>query len=361
MTAYFVAPKIHIGSIRSLMSIVQESKHLSVLIISSPTVSKIISVETLITELSIRYAVMTFLAVRPDAPISKLDEFCKNSVKPDLIIAIGGGSVIDSAKALSVCWNDASIIEIFRRQKNLPTQKIPTIAVPTTAGSGAEMSYGSILLDEEKNVKGGIRGAILQPDTVLIDVELYASAPKKLIAECGFDCMTHAMETYLSKSSTPLVRYQSIAAIQTVFRHLERAFFGNRESLGKMALASALMGINLAVSSTCLPHRIQYALGPITNTSHAQGLIILYKGWLQEIRNTPAFDTMAKDLDMSVDRVIEIVHQLKQSMNIDYNLVGIGVNKEQLSFIAGKTTGTLDNDPCYKSIETIEAILKNSL
>lgn len=333
----------------------------TVLVVSSTTVAKNEKIKTFIQNISEKYHVDVFTEIKPDAPIDILDALVSNITKPDVIVAIGGGSVIDSAKALSVAWNQASILDLFYKKAEIGDTKIPTIAVPTTAGTGAELSFGAILYDKANKFKSGLRGSILRPNLAFIDVDLYATAPPKLIAEVGFDCLTHAIETYLSTASTPMVRYQSVAAIQTVFQNLVAAYKGDRGALEKVAIAAALMGINLAESTTCLPHRIQYALGPKTDTSHAQGLIMLYKGWLNSIDSTSAFAELASDLDLTISELKSKIQHLKTLLNIDYSLSDYGVTEESIFEIANDVTGNMANDPCFKSKETIITILRNSL
>ena len=245
----------------------------------------------------------------------------------------------------------------------MPRTSVKLIAIPTTAGTGAELSFGAIIYDDVKNIKGGIRGEIIQPNIVFIDAELYRTAPKKLISEVGFDCLTHAIETYVSLKSDALIRYQSVAAIKTVFTFLPNAVDGDLNALKNMAIASSMMGVNLAYSSTCLPHRIQYIIGPLTNTSHAQGLIALYKGWIKliaENKSKSGLNNLEYDLGRGVN-LVDKIHKLKEDLNINYSISTLGVNESQIEHIAEKTNGSVQNDPIYKSNETIIKILKESI
>ncbi|MGJ8648964.1 MAG: iron-containing alcohol dehydrogenase family protein [Opitutaceae bacterium] len=358
---YHISSKI---SVESTIRILDQLKRWSpqrILLVSSPSVVRIPVVQELVVELKKAYSLDIHDSVKPDAPIESLDRLCSDSDKPDLIIAIGGGSVLDSSKALSVAWQGSTIRELFYKNKGIGDTKIPVLAVPSTAGSGAELSYGAILFDEAEKFKGGLRGPILQPDHVCIDLAVYRAAPVRLIAECGFDCLTHAIETYLSTKSTPMVRYQSTMAVQTVLAHLEKACKGDDHSLEQMALASALMGINLAMSSTCLPHRLQYVLGPFTETSHAQGLIMLYRGWLPLISKTDAFAALAKGLGAGQDELVKKIEALKKILDIDYRAGDFGLKETDINTLLEGVVGILDADPCYESAETLKQIMKGSL
>lgn len=360
-----IKPSLHYGAIKKeLLKPYIYGKN--ILIVSSKTVWEKSYLSRVINDFSEKYIFNIYTHIKPNAPFSDLqkiiDDF-SNGELPDTIIAIGGGSIIDAAKALSVSFQQISLNELFYKIKPLPRSSINIIAIPTTAGTGAELSFGAIIYDDVNKIKGGIRGEIIQPNVVFIDPELYKTASKKLISEVGFDCLTHAIETYLSLKSNPLIKYQSVAAIKTVFNFLPSAVDGDLDAIKNMAIASSLMGINLAYSSTCLPHRIQYFIGPLTNTSHAQGLIALYKGWIKLISESK-YKSGLNDLeiDLGIDyNLVEKINHLKENLNIDYSLSTLGVNENQIEYIAENILGSVQNDPIYKSNETIIKILKESI
>lgn len=359
-----IKPKIFYGTIlheRLINSIVGEN----VLVVSSKTVWNTSYIKVLIEEISKKLKIKTYLHVQPNAPFSDLQKIIdeNSNNKPTTIIAVGGGSVIDACKALSVSFTKASINDLFYKKEQMPQESIHLIAVPTTAGTGAELSFGAIIYDDVNNVKGGIRGEVIQPNTVYIDAELYKTAPKKLMAEVGFDCLTHAIETYLSMKSNGITQYQSIAAIKTVLDFLPKAVNNELDAIKQMAIASAMMGINLAYSSTCLPHRIQYVIGPLTNTSHAEGLVALYKGWLPliaENKTKSKLNQLEYDLGGNID-LVEKVSQLKNELNLNYSIGSLGINENQIEQIALNTTGSVQNDPIYQDNSTIIKILEKSL
>lgn len=361
MSYYSIDPRVQCCSLAEVGKLITPSDFKQILILTSPSVARIESVAAFCDALSSMTSVTVFDKIRPDAPVHDLDELISTTTRPDLIVGIGGGSVLDSSKALSVGWQGATIDDLFYKRKETPQTKILTYAVPTTAGTGAELSYGAILYDEAKSFKSGLRGKIIQPDKVFLDVDLYLQAPSKLIAEVGFDCLTHAVETYLSTASSPMVRYQSVAAIHIVLAHLTPAVAKQRASVEQMAMAACLMGINLAMSTTCLPHRIQYAIGPMTKTSHAQGLIMLYRGWLPVISLNSSFENLCWDLGITSETLISKINNLKTQNKIDYRLGDFGMSEKDVDNISKQVTGNLANDPSYQSIETIKKIILDSL
>lgn len=334
-----------------------------ILVITSPSVEKIDAVKKSLNFLkkSKNINQLDICHISPEAPIDQLEYIVVENKKPDQIIAIGGGSVIDAAKVLSVSWQGATVSELYYKKVQISNHKIEVTAVPTTAGTGAELSHGAIIYDRKNSSKGGVRGAILQPDAVFIDPSLYLHAPQRLIAETGFDCLTHAIETYCSKASNSITRYQSVKAIEIVFGCLQKAVSGDLHSMEKMAIAAAFMGLNLAYSRTCLPHRIQYVIGPYTHTSHAQGLIMLYSGWLPLIKKTDAFQKLSLDLKISVEKLSKKINKLKQDLDIDYKLGDYGVQNKDVNELSEQVSGSVDLDPCYEGLESINLVIKNSI
>ena len=358
---YQIRPEIKIGLLSDMISDIILLGN--VLVLTSKSLNKAHRIqETFATE-----SCQVVTDVEPDLPFSYIKNLY-GSIKtfPDVIIAIGGGSVMDLGKALSVA-KDFSVLEDLFKKKSIHYEKHAQLfTAPTTFGTGAETSFGSILYDDLNGIKDGLRSKVIQSNTVLIDPQLYLSAPPKLMAESGFDCLTHAIETYLSKATNEIVKYQSVTAIKIVFDNLEDAVFTKDESaINKMAIASMMMGVNLAYSSTCLPHRIQYVIGPMTKTSHAQGLSMLYQGWLKLIREQVnernEIQNLLKDLKMSFSVFEDKILSLREELEIDYSLTNFGINEEDIDAIASSVIGNLANDPFYKDVNSIRLLLRGAL
>ena len=358
---YQLNSEIILGSFRDVLKI--SNNYENILVLTSKSINRIHKIDKFFNLKN--YQVIS--NVIPEIPFSFVKKLY-NEIKftPDLIIAIGGGSVIDLAKALSVAKNFLILEKLYT--KNLIDYKkhANVFAIPTTFGSGAETSFGSILYNDKIKKKDGLRHKILQPDKVIIDTNLYASGSSKVMAESGFDCLTHAIETYLSKASNKIVKYQSVSAINIVFNNLENAVEKrNDDSIMKMGIASMMMGINLAYSSTCLPHRIQYIVGPMTNTQHAQGLVMLYKGWIKHIGNQlkdkNEIQNLLEDLNMTFVEFEKKINSLKKKLGIDYKLNDFNLNINDIEEIIPQISGNLSNDPFYKDKDSIRYVLQESL
>lgn len=290
----------------------------------------------------------------------------------ETVIGVGGGSALDAAKAVAVAIKAAKPIDDFFRGEPA-VSRIPLLLVPTTAGTGSETSKGAILTDETLGIKNGVRGDGLFADTALVDPTLMLTLPPQITAETGFDIFTHAVETYLSKSSQPLTELLSFEAIRIVARDLKRAVQdgANLEARTNLAYASVLMGINLGNSSTCLPHRMQYPVGALTDTSHPAGLAAIYRAWLrhgfkaapdQWKRTGTALSDRACG---SLDDVYSAYERFLSEIGMDgVTLRSLGVQEGDIPALIGKVSGNLSADPqivAGHEEETIRQIYSDSL
>jgi len=358
---YQLKPEIKIGSFKDNLPVNNFSGN--ILVITTKTINKIHNIQEFFTNKNCQ----VIATVEPELPFSYIKKLYEEiTVFPELIIAIGGGSVIDLGKALSVAKDFTTLKGLYSKHLTNYEKHASLFSVPTTFGTGAETSFGSILYDDINGIKDGLRSKLIQSDMVIIDSNLYQSASSKIMAESGFDCLTHAIETYLSRATNDIVKYQSISAINVVFDELENAVNNNDDkAIIKMGIASMMMGINLAYSSTCLPHRIQYIIGPMTNTSHAQGLLMLYRGWFKligtQLNERIEIQNMLNDLNMSFIKFEEKIFSLRRRLNIDYGLLDFNIKDSDINKIANSVNGNLTNDPFYKDLDSIKFLLKEAL
>jgi alcohol dehydrogenase class IV len=284
----------------------------------------------------------------------------------DIVVALGGGSVIDTAKAIAAAAGSKhAIYELFRdpeaSKDDSATLKI--VAIPTTAGSGSELSKGAILTDTDNNVKGGLRGEHIIPALAIVDPELTLTMPPALTAETGFDVFTHAIETLLSKASTPLTRMFSIKAIECCGKYLLRCYRegGDLAAREEMSFASMLMGYNLANSSTCLPHRMQYPLSVRYGLSHGVGLAALYPAWLSRVIQcgVSQFDSAMRAWGGDSPNLDAFLAWMDE-LGLPVSLPALGV-KELDDDLPAMTTGNLALDPCYEDQDTVRGIFQGAM
>lgn len=204
--------------------------------------------------------------------------------KVGAVIGVGGGSALDAAKAIAAGAGVKEHIDRYFFDGIQPDERtLPIIAIPTTAGTGSEMSKSGILSCPEKHLKSGVRGEKLYPVTAIVDPELTYTVPMRVTMETGFDVLAHAVESYLSKASSYFTHILSEQAITLVSKNLPvlSKNINDHTARENMSYASMIMGINLGNASTVLPHRMQYPIGALTDTGHGKGLMTIYPAWIE--------------------------------------------------------------------------------
>lgn len=285
--------------------------------------------------------------------------------KVDVVVGFGGGSALDAAKAIAVGAGHTEDASDFFYGKKMPTEStLPVIAIPTTAGTGSELSKAAIITDEERKVKNGIRGTALYPRLAIVDSWFTETVPFKVTMETGFDVLAHAIESYISRAATPYTEMQSEYAIRIVGKYLPRLAenLQDVEAREKMSFASMIMGINLGNASTCLPHRLQYPLGAHTDTSHGQGLAALFPAWVRyEYRYSG--EKMKKVIKILADinckddtDVVESISKFIKSLGLPITLRETGIEQSLISEMINEVSGSIEKDPAAQDKDIIEKI-----
>ncbi len=277
----------------------------------------------------------------------------------DAFVAVGGGSVIDAVKAASVIVVQGGLtVDYLSSSNSVGEKSLPVVAVPTTAGTGSELSKGAIITWPEKMLKAGIRGNALFPKAAVVDPVLTMTLPLSQVKITGFDIFTHAVETCISRKANPVTEMISQEAIKAVCHWLPRAIHNpdNKEARYFLSLFSMLVGFNLANSSTCLPHRLQYPLGALTNSAHAVGLAALYPAWIKltYAASRHRFDMIANWMSEGMDikpgqSVQTLLHEFMARIDFSPSLTDLEISEEQCSLMAGMVSGSLQNDPWWRS------------
>jgi alcohol dehydrogenase class IV len=197
---------------------------------------------------------------------------------PDLLIALGGGSVMDAAKLSAVLLGGASYG--LRDLLANPLQAVKhcrTIMIPTTCGTGSEATCNAIVAIPEEQVKKGIVSPALIPDEVILDVNCIADLPPPIIAATGVDALAHCVECYTSKKATPLSDLYASAGAKLIFANIEKAYTSrDKEALEKMLLGAFYGGVAITGSGTTAVHALSYPLGGKYHIAHGVSNAILF-------------------------------------------------------------------------------------
>ncbi len=230
----------------------------------------------LLDEIKIEYAVFSGITGEPDDKMINSGVSVFKAEKCDFLIAIGGGSPLDSMKAiaaLSVLGGEISDYMGKLIESDMPKM----IAIPTTAGTGSEVTKFTIITDSHKNIKMLLKGDCLVPDIAIVDGAFSQSSPSTVTAATGLDALTHAIECYTSRLAQPLTDSVSIAAVKRIFKYLPTAFADgtNKQARDQMAIAALEAGIAINNGSVTIVHGMSRPIGALFHCPHGMSNAIL--------------------------------------------------------------------------------------
>lgn len=272
-----------------------------------------------------------FDRIEPDPPFEIVEEAATAYEKNGCTMAmgLGGGSSIDGAKAVSLKVSQKGNLREYGAGKPIEGMLAPIYAIPTTAGTGAEVSGVAVITDRENKIKMVMRGTQLIPKTVILDPELLSSIPPRVAAETGADALSHAVESYVSLNSQVITEVFALSAIRLIARYLRRmvANPGDIETTGQMLLASCLAGLSFSNAGLGLVHSLAHPVGAYYHLSHGLSCA-LYLPIVMDF-NLPAcpekFASIADAMGEDV-RQFSFHHAAKQAVyNVRELLADIGI------------------------------------
>ncbi len=335
-------------------------------------------VTTILGELGIDYKI--FLDVEQDPTLKTAKRGAKEmlSFEPDTIIALGGGSPMDAAKIMWVLYEHPEVrfedlamrfMDIRKRVYHFPTlgKKAMMVAIPTTAGTGSEVTPFAVITDEETGIKYPLADYELTPNIAIVDAELMMDMPKALTAASGIDALVHAIEAYVSVLASEFTNGQALEAIRLIFKYLPRAYNDGPNDIKareKMAHASTMAGMAFANAFLGVCHSMAHKLGATHNIPHGVANALL----INEVIKFNAVDNPRKQAafpqykypnakwryariadylelggsseEEKVQRLIDAITSLKRELDIPLSLQEAGISKDK--FLA-----TLDEMSIY--------------
>lgn len=257
----------------------------NVMLVTGPRISKTQAFAKLVDKLSAeKISFIIFSDTEQDPSIESIDEAAKVLKESDVdgVVAIGGGSVIDTAKAITMLvTNEGSVKDyLFGGTKTVKNKLIPLIALPTTAGSGSEVTASSVVTDNQNNIKLSVTHEYLIPLVAIIDPIMQVDMPLTVTASTGMDALTHAIEAYVSLNSEPISDAYAEKAIKLISDNIRTAAYkpNDLEARSNMAIASTLAAAAFVNGGLGAVHGIAQSMGGIAHTPHgiANSLLLPY-------------------------------------------------------------------------------------
>ncbi|EKF85656.1 alcohol dehydrogenase-like regulatory protein ErcA [Methanobacterium formicicum] len=294
----------------------------------------------------------------------------------NFIVAVGGGSAMDCAKAIGIVSSNKKEIYEFEGVDKVPIPSPPLICIPTTAGSAADVSQFAIITDSRRKLKMAIVSKAVVPDVALIDPETTLTMDKSLTIVTGFDVLSHAVEAFVSNASSPITDLHALEAIKLVASNLIPVSndLDNIELRAKMMLSSLNAGLAFSNSSLGLVHAMAHSLGGFLDLPHGECNALLLD---QVVKfnfeaESEKYKEIARALGLEIDgmndteiktTLINGIRDLKLEAGINYSLKDVGVATSDIPELAGKAMNDacIITNPRRPTQKDVEEIFKNAL
>lgn len=317
--------------------------------------------------------------IDPEPGLKLADVGCKLAAKSgcDCVVGVGGGSAMDVAKAVSILLTNGGKAEDYLGLGKIAKPGVPKIMVPTTAGTGAEVTFTAVFINEKTKSKGGMNGDPLYPNAALLDPELTVSLPPHVTATTGIDAFTHALEGYLSTQAHPISDMYALEAIEMISRNLPLAYANgaNIEARSAMLMGSLLAGKALATAGVGLVHAMAYPLGGMFGIPHglANAVLLPYvveynlignPGKYAAVAEVMGYDTSDLPLREAAALVVEAIFNLNNDVGIPASLAELDIPADkipEMADIALTVTRPVENNPRKPTREEVIQVYQNAL
>jgi len=377
----FVAPEFIIGEKARLLA-GRYAKNLGArhaMVVTGPRVEKAGWVDGVVRSLSDEGIGHTiFSGVSPNPRDSEVMNGAKIFAESgcDSIVVVGGGSPIDCAKGIGIVFSNNRQILGFEGVDNIPIPPPPLICIPTTAGTGADVSQFAIINDTDRKVKIAIISKKIVPDIALIDPEPLTTLSKELTAHTGMDALTHSVEAYVSNASSPVTDMYALESIQIVNTYLPRAVEEEKklEWRYQTMLGSLFAGLAFSNASLGAVHAMAHSLGGLSDLPHGECNALLLEhvmefnypscpGRYEAVGRALGIETEGMDRDGRKAQVLRAVAAMRENLGITARLADLGVSRSDIPALAR----TAIRDPCLATnprkatVKDIEQIYEKAL
>lgn len=322
---------------------------------------------------NLQYVIFDKVESDPSVDTVELGTSIAKEEKIDVIVALGGGSPLDAAKGISIMLtNSGSIVDYEKKQPEVPG--VPVVAVPTTAGTGSEVSKFIVITDTRRKVKMLIGGETLIPKVAILDGELTLMVPPDVTAATGMDALTHAIEAYISKKAQPATGVQALSAIKLISENLAKAVQNgeNMDARNNMLFAQMQAGLAFSNASVALVHAMSRPLGAYFGVPHGLANAILLPRVMEynraacaekfkDIAETMGENTSGLSIREASNLAVKAVKELYAETGLPVKLRDVGVKEEMIETLAKDAikSGSALVNPRKASLEDLIDIYKS--
>lgn len=335
-------------------------------------------IEEVLRNAGIPYEIFSDLKANPTITNVKNGVAAFKAAGADFIIALGGGSSIDTAKAVGIVVNNPEFADVRSLEGTVATKHraVPTFAIPTTAGTAAEVTINYVITDEEARKKMVCVDPNDIPMCAIIDCELMYSMPKGLTAATGMDALTHAIESYITPGAWTMSDMFEMKAIELIARHLKNAVDNGTDTAAREGMAEAqyIAGMGFSNVGLGIVHSMAHPLGAFYDTPHGVANALLLPYVMEYNAESPArpkyldiaramgVDTTGMSVDEGVAAAIGAVRALSLSIGIPQRLHEIGVKREDIPALAVAAFNDVctGGNPRPTSVEDIAALYETA-
>lgn len=367
------------GSLARLPSIVKGLGGTRAFVVGDPGVVKAGVVERVIdTLVSAGIPSIPFSDIESDPDVSSVDngvQFAKAEIC-DVVIGVGGGSALDTAKAIGLMLNNPGTIRDYVGVGKVEKAGVPVVAIPTTAGTGSELTIWSVLSDKEKKVKISVGSVLNCPRVALLDPELTVSLPPAITAATGMDALVHALESYVNKATQPISEAMSEQAMALIARSLRVAVAqpDNAQARADLLLASTIAAMAFNSTRLGLVHAFAMPLGARFHIPHGLVNAIMLPAVMRfnlpgnlgkYARIAEIFGEQIKDLSLheAAKRSVVAIESLKADVGITAKLSQFGVTEADFDSVVDEAllSGNVPVNPRKPTRDDMKALLSAEL
>ena len=292
------------------------------------------------------------------------------------VIGLGGGSAMDSAKASAVLATNGGKLNQYDGPGKITKPCLPIVAIPTTAGTGSEVTSNAAITDTAKHYKMSLRSPYIIPSLALLDPSLLATLPARIAAESSMDAIIHAVESYTSNRSNILSQGLAVAAMEYLFPNI-RPFIGaraNSQAAEKMLIGSMLAGTVIGNTGTGADHALARALGGANDMAHGLGCSLMFPYVVRfnfiacpdkyrRVAGLMGLDVAGKSDSAACDMFVEELFRLSKDLGIPTTFSELGIQAADLDIpaIAKVAAGNCGPNPRTVTVTQLEAMLTEAL